>query len=360
MFNRKYFKFYFTFVLLIGCTEAENTIEKSFKNSVQVIAPVRNHWPQTLHTYGSVEPWQFLKITSQVSGEPISELYSEVGEFVTKGQLLAKIDDENAKINVLKAEAALEESKAQLTLESAQYERYLQLSQKKSLSQNQLLQAEIAVKKARAQLKSSEASLASANLALRRTNIKASDDGLIISREGSVGDSVSSGFVLFSLIRKNRLEWRAQVNAEDISKIQNGQEARLYIDKETMTSGKVRLVSKSISGQSLQTSAYVDLHSAPNLHAGMYIEGDIILGQKSVVALPESAVFFRDGFKYVMTLDDKNSVHQKLVETGDRREGLVEIISDISLNDKIVLEGGSFLQHGEMVKVISSNGYEIK
>jgi multidrug efflux pump subunit AcrA (membrane-fusion protein) len=110
--------------------------------------------------------------------------------------------------------------------------------------------------------------------------VRAPDAGVISARQATVGSVVGAGTELFRLIRQGRIEWRAEVTAAEIGRIQVGAPVQVKAASGQVLQGKVRMVAPSVDAQTRNAIVYVDLPAATgSARAGMYAQGDIGLGQ---------------------------------------------------------------------------------
>jgi hypothetical protein len=119
-------------------------------------------------------------------------------------------------------------------------------------------------------------------------------------------------------------------------------------------SGKVRLVSPTLSTSTGRGIAYVSLDSASAVRAGVFAEGTITLQSQSALTLPESALVLRDGRSYVYVVGDDAKASSRPVITGRRQRDRVEVVSGIDVTTRVVAKGGAFLSEGVPVTVVSS------
>ncbi len=217
---------------------------------------------------------------------------------------------------------------------------------------NQLLTAE---QTAAARLNSMRAKVKIDTLRLAQTRVLAPDDGVISSRTATVGSLAQPGQELFRLIRGNRLEWRAEVTAAELSRIKPGQRAFVLAPNGERVEGRVRVVAPTVDAQSRTALVYVDLKAPhPHVRAGMFARGEFELGNASALTLPQSAVLLRDGFSYVFVLDAEDRVAQKKINVGRRRADLIEILSGLEAQARVVASGAGFLADGDKVRVVGS------
>jgi RND family efflux transporter MFP subunit len=191
-------------------------------------------------------------------------------------------------------------------------------------------------------------------LRLAQTVVKAPDAGVISARQATVGSVVGAGTELFRLIRQGRLEWRAEVTAADIGRVQVGALAQITAASGQLLQGKVRMVAPSVDAQTRNALVYVDLPAnTGSARAGMYAKGEIGLGQSQAITVPQTAVVVRDGFSYVYTVGADQKVSQLKVQTGRLSGERMEIKSGLKPDAQVVVSGGAFLNHGDTVRVVN-------
>ncbi|WP_316865284.1 efflux RND transporter periplasmic adaptor subunit [Ralstonia mannitolilytica] len=326
--------------------------------AVNVVHLVQRVWPRIATASGAVQPWQEASIGAEVNGLKLAEVLVNVGDVVKQGQLLARLSDETVRADVAAQRATLAEAEASAAQAAGEARRAHELDKSGAISQQDLIQYDTQAKTAAAKLAAARAQFDSQQLRLRYTRVVAPDDGVISARSATVGAVVSSGTELFKLIRKNRLEWRAEMHGEVLPRIQPGQAVRLRRMDGGVVQGRVRQVAPTVDASTRNGLVYVDLPpqaAASGVKAGMYLSGDVLLGDAPAVTLPESAVFSRDGYDYVMVLAAQNRVRQTKVTVGRRQDGQVEIVQGIGPNDGVVAAGAAFLSDGDTVRVAGAN-----
>lgn len=202
---------------------------------------------ESITASGTINPLSTVSVGSQASGR-IAEIYVDYNSVVKKGQLLALIDQENAKATVQQREAALEIAKAQVAVEENNIKYYKKalnriskLNASKYSTEKDLEAAERDYDNAvaqlileQAQVKQAQASLNSAQTELSYTEIKAPVDGIVISKAVEVGQTVAASFEtpeLFSVAEDlTKMQIEASVVEADIAKVKEGQKVRFTVD----------------------------------------------------------------------------------------------------------------------------------
>ncbi|MDZ4837208.1 MAG: efflux RND transporter periplasmic adaptor subunit [Candidatus Melainabacteria bacterium] len=188
---------------------------------------------------------------------------------------------------------------------------------------------------------------------IAQTIVRAPDDGLISRRDGHIGDITTAGTPLFAMVRMNRMELRAQVSDIDIAKIHPGQTVKVTIREEDAKPviGKVRLVNPLVDTSTRLGIVRIDLPADAGLKPGMFVRGEIGLGQHDSVTVPVGSLVTRNGESVVFKLDSENHALSTHVIPGIRTEQFVEIKEGLSPGDRVVAKGARFLQHRDVVRV---------
>lgn len=325
--------------------------------TVNLVDPLRETWPQTLSANGNVMAWQEAVIGAEVANYRITEVRAQVGDRVRKGQVLARIDDDTVAAELAEARAAVAELEASAGEARANAQRARELREKGFYSQQLATQYQTAEHTAQARLAAGQARLQSVRLRMGKTAVLAPDDGMISARSATVGSLTQSGQELFRLIRGGRLEWRAEVSAADLAKVQVGVPVMVSGPSGEAVAGRVRALAPSIDPATRNGLVYVDLPASGGqsgiLKAGMFARGNFELGRAPAVTLPQSALVLREGFAYVFRLGDESRVTQTKVVLGRRQGERVEVLEGLPAQARVVASGAGFLADGDLVQVLA-------
>lgn len=330
------------FVMMRGRdTEAPAAPETAAALTVTTTAARRADWPEIIRATGAVAPWQEAIIGAEITGQRLTEVLADVGDVVTKGQVLARFDTDT-----LLAQRA--ELQSVLTQAIAVRDR------------SQLLRksAAIAVEKAESDIQ--QAAIAQARfdaleLQIRQATVTAPDDGVISSRTATLGAVGANGQELFRLIRQNRLEWRGQATAQQLARLKPGQRISLALPDGTTANATLRQVAPVLDETTRMATLYADIEPGSAARAGMYGEGRISLDTRSVLLLPAKSVVIRDGRSYVFRLDsagEKTVVRMAAVVAGRSEGAQTEIVEGVGEGDIVVVDGAGFLNDGDIVRVV--------
>lgn len=322
--------------------------------TVSTVTPRTVEWPRSLTTNGNIVAWQEVVIGAEIGGLRLTDVLVNVGDKVKRGQLLARIANDTVEADLAQANAAVAEEEAMQAEAVANADRARQLQATGLISAQQITQSLTAEQTAKARLAAARARVQSNELRLSQTRVLAPDFGVISARTATVGSLAQPGQELFRLIRQNRLEWRAEVTATELPRIQTGQVVMVELSDGVMAQGRVRIGAPTVDPQTRIGLVYVDLPADSPARAGTFARGVFELGQAPALALPQSAVLLREGFSYVFKVDNNSKVAQLKVSTGRRVEDQVEITGGLEPDTRVVLNGVGFLTDGDTVRVVDA------
>lgn len=326
--------------------------------TVSAVKPAQTTLPLRLAANGNIMAWQEAIIGSEANGLRIAEVKANVGDRVRAGQVLAVFAGETVAADLAQAKASLAEAEANAADAAGNAARARTLQATGALSTQQINQYLTAEQTAKARAEAAKAMLAVQKLRFKQVQVIAPDDGVISARNATVGAVVPGGTELFRMIRKGRLEWRAEVTASELGRIRTGMTAQIVAANGTQLSGKVRMTAPTVDPQSRAALVYVDLDPLADKiappKAGMYARGEFDLGASSALTVPQQAVVLRDGFSYVFRVNADQHVSQLKIKTGRRIGDLVEVLEGLSPDAAVVASGAGFLNDGDLVKVVAA------
>jgi len=331
--------------------------------SVTLTAPEPADWPRIVTAYGNVVAQQEAVIGPELSGYRLTKVLVDVGDRVTQGQLLARVADEVVAAELAQSRAAVEEAEARLAEARADADRARtrRVEESGALSAQQINQFLAGEQSAQARLSAARAKVQADELRLSQTRILAPEDGVISARTATVGSLAQPGSELFRMILGGRLEWRAQVTALELAQVAAGMAAALVPPgaapgggQVERVEGRVRMVAPTLDPQTRYALVYVDLPADSPLRAGMFVRGELAIGQAKALTLPQSAVVLREGFAYVFQVGDDGRVGEVKVELGRRVGDRVEITRGLTADMRLVATGAGFLADGDLVRVVDA------
>jgi RND family efflux transporter MFP subunit len=325
--------------------------------TVTTIKPQHSNMDKTLSANGNIAAWQEASIGAEVNGLPIREVLVNLGDSVKKGQVLARFSTTTIDADLAQAQANLAEAKAAAAEAAGNASRARSIQDSGALSKQQVEQLLSAESTTKARLEAMEAAVKTQEIKLKQTIVDAPDFGIISSRTASVGQIAAPGQELFHMIQQGRIEWRAELSS-DSGVVHKGTTARITLPNGTEIKGVTRAMSPTVDNNTRNTLVYVDIPSG-SAKPGMFARGYFVLGKTDVLTLPSDAIVMRDGFAYLMQIENSR-VRQVKVKLGQRNGELVEIINLPAADGEYVANGGSFLADGDLVKVVASTSAKAK
>jgi RND family efflux transporter MFP subunit len=301
---------------------------------------------------GTVYAWQEIVIGPEVGGYLVAAVNVDVGDRVRKGQPLVQLSEDLLAAEVASKRANLEQAQASLENAAAAYRRAQSLSGSGALSQSDIDKLRSEELAARARVEVSKAELQGADLRLRHTRVTASDDGIISARSVNVGQVAQVGSEMLRLLRKGRVEWRAEIPEARMREIGIGQNVKLTTADGAQLEGKVRAIAPTVESSTRAGLVYVDIPSNRGARPGMFARGEILLGQAAASMVSLSSIVTQDGYTYVFVVSDQQLVERRRVDTGAVRGKQIEIVSGVQPGERIVDKGAGFLKDGDHVRVV--------
>ena len=349
-------------LLLAACGDKTADAKKATAKpalTVTTTMPRQAMLPVTLAANGNLAAWQEAIVGAEASGLRIAEVLVNVGDSVRRGQVLARFAGDTVRADAAQAQAALAEAQASAADAANNAARARTLQQTGAMSASQINQYLTAEKTAQARVEAARAQLQAQQARLGQTDVHAPDDGVISARAATVGAVVANGTELFRLIRKGRLEWRAEVTSAELGKLSPGTRVLVTAPSGARLEGQVRMIGPTVDPQSRLALVYVDVNPLPgpaagSARAGMFARGEFDLGAQPALTLPQQAVVVREGFSYVFRVNPDNRVNQVKVQIGRIAEDRLQVLSGVTADMRVVASGGSFLNDGDLVRVVDA------
>jgi HlyD family secretion protein len=257
---------------------------------------------QSVTANGQINPVKQVQVGSQISGI-INEILADFNSQVTNGQVIAQIDPSTYQQLVVQSEADLANGQAGLELAQVTYDRNQELRKNELISKSDFDKSRADLHQADAVVKTREALLRKVKVDLERATIYAPIDGVVISRNVDVGQTVAASFntpTLFLIandLRKMQIE--AMVSEADVGGVEVGQRVNFTVDAfpTRQFRGQVKQVRYApITNQNVvnyTTIVEVD-NSDLKLRPGMTANATVVTAQRSAaLRIPNAALRFR-------------------------------------------------------------------
>ncbi len=335
---------------------------------------VSEHATGRLRTFSGVaEAADRSSISFEVSGN-VREVNVEVGDRITKGQVLAVLDKRTYSLNVRAAEAELGRAKVQLADKRNDLDRFQRINKQDpgAVSQAALDNSQAAVDGARKQVQFTRSQLKLAQRDLEKTVLRAPFDGVIATRDVEPFFEVRRGQKLFDIFENTGLEVAVSIPEDVIEAIQMEQKGRIQFSviADRIYNGRVTEISK-VAGTANAFPIKLTVEDPDQrIRPGMTARVTLQLSgydQKTAYLVPLSAIAqLGETLKgWVFIYDSQTSTVNKSQIQGDSVRGNDAVITEgVKAGDIIAVAGVSFLEDGQEVKLmeqqVKKEDFELK
>jgi RND family efflux transporter MFP subunit len=323
--------------LLAGCRKEQLPAPESLPAAtVRVEAVELKPHVATEGVVGTVRPKLQSAIEAKISGQ-IEKMLVAPGQHVKTGEVLVQL-------NVREIQAKLDEALPVLEQAESDLKRYSTLIEKRVVTQQ-----EFDAVQTRARVANAAVTEARTNLAY--ATITAPFAGVITRKLADVGDLASPGKPLVEIEDTKSLRLEADVPEALIGGVEMGARFSVQIGPNELE-GVVSEIAPAADPNSRTFVAKLDLPPSPGLRAGQFGRVAIPVSATPVLRVPVSAVIQRGQMELVFVVAD-NRAHLRLVKTGKRIGGEVELVSGVDPAEQVVIDGASKLVDGQRVSVKS-------
>lgn len=287
---------------------------------------------------GRVEGDEDVVIGAEMPGT-VTKVLVQAGASVTKGQVLATLDD-----RVIRQ--GLQEVETQFELANQVYERQKNLWQQKIGSEIQYLQAKTGKD-------ALEKRLATTREQLEMTRIKSPINGTVDQVMAKTGQAAAPGVPAFRIVNLNALKVVGEVAESYVSKIKNGNETVLVFP-DLGTEVKTRLDHAGQAINRLNRTFNVEVHLdgskgqfRPNMIAVLKIAD---YSSEKAFTVPVSAIQQSGEGSFVFVADDKGYAHRRDIKTGMTYNGVTQVLEGIAEGDRVVTTGYQGILEGDRIE----------
>jgi membrane fusion protein, multidrug efflux system len=322
--------------------------------------------PETLNELGTVTPIATVNVLPQLSGYLTGVGYQE-GQDVTKGQFLAQIDPRQYEISKQQAQAQLAKDQATLAQARADFARYTQLHEQKSIAEQTYADQKFTVQQDEAAVQSDRASIAQFDLDLTYCHITAPVAGRVglrlVDPGNYVTQSTSPGIVTITTMKPTTVQFTVPQNA--LSKVLarfNTADTKLAVTaynsdntKQIATGSLYALGNQMATGTGTVTLRATFANDDEALFPSEFVNIKLLVDTlQSAVLVPTPAV--QSGapgdYVYLVNADQTVSVHKVTQGPSDGKNTV--ILSGLSAGQQVVTDGMDRLSDGAKIKIAAA------
>ncbi|MEZ5730679.1 MAG: efflux RND transporter periplasmic adaptor subunit [Burkholderiaceae bacterium] len=305
--------------------------------AVRTTFPARGTAAEIVYATGNVEPVTWAKVASIVRGRVVEICHCE-SKSVDKGEILARLDDREAR-------AVLSELQARHKFAVTELDRVTQLAGR-GVATPQALQ------KATTDLAQIEALIRVQHAKLGDYEVRAPLAGVVLRRDGEIGEIVDPGQVLFRVGVPAKKQVVAEVNEEDIPRVKLGQPVLFRTDAfpDRELSGTVSEITPMGDPVSKTYRIKIALPDDTPLLTGMSVEANVVTRRKEGALIVPAAAVIGDE---VQVIEDGRARRRKVV-VGIRGTRTVEIVSGLETTNRIAAPAVDSVRDGARIRVEST------
>ncbi len=311
--------------------------------------------PIWLETVGQVHSLSAPTLAAEVEGR-ITMINADTGDSIVVGQLLAETDTTTLLLKQQAAQAGLERLEVHIANGERRVDRLEKLSSRKLTSQTEYDDARELLEAYRADYKAAKAQLAIVDDSLAKSRIIAPVSGVIQQRLITTGDFVKRGQALFEITRPELLQAWLPYPETIALRIKVGQPAKIYspLTPGEVAPGEITELQPSIGLGSRAVMAIVNLEDPGKLRPKATLTGKVLVETRNkAIMVPDISIVRRPAGSLVYVING-SIAEARVVKTGHREDGLVEILSGLEANETVATDGAAFLTDGASVKIAES------
>ena len=346
-----------------ACNRDEARAEPAANNAVVVgpenIAVVRLQDVRTGPSLsGSLQPEQDATVRAELSAAVV-QTFADVGQRVTAGAVLARLDDRAIRDMYLSAQTAVTTAQNNYNVAARDLERAQTLARAGAIADREVEYARNAASAASAQLANARAVYANAAKQLGYTQIRAPFTGVVSQRQASAGDVVAPGGALFTIVNPASMRLEASVPADQLSSIRVGLPVEFSVTgyPNRPFAGRITRVSPTADPATGQVQIVATIPNAGNtLVGGLFAEGRVASETRNAPVVPATAVDERGLRPFAMRV--RNGRVQRVdVQLGIRDEAneVLEIRAGLTPGDTVLLGAARAVSPGTPVTVSAVN-----
>lgn len=336
-----------------ACSEAKTETVEPVR-PVKVVEIASADTTRQLDYSGAVKARTEMNLGFRVGGK-ITERVVNIGDKVSPGDLLARIDPTDYKLAVTGAEANLAAAEKQVETAQLADQRAEQLFARKFASQAQRDQAALAYRQAVAQRDAAKSSLKQAENQVAYAELRADQSGIVTAVNADTGQVVGTGTPVVTVAVDGEKEVQIAVPELEIAQFAPGKAVKVsfWSDDRLVLGGKVREVAGSADPQSRTFSVRVSLPDDARVLLGMTatIEATVEK-QQALVTVPLSALAKKDGEAIVWVVKrDADTVHARSIKVASFADDGVQVAEGLKPGDLVVAAGTQFMTENLRVKL---------
>ncbi|MBK47405.1 MAG: hypothetical protein CMI94_00055 [Pelagibacteraceae bacterium] len=348
----------FIFIIIFINYNTEVLEANSEKLTKVLVEPVKKEFISESYIVNSrIAPFKSDTISVKSPG-PIEDVYVEVGDFVKKGDILLKIENDELEADKNNKEGELSESLAKLELEEKKLERLEALKISPSFKRAEYEDQINIVKAAEGNLIKITSQYNKAKIIYDDAILKAPYSGFISKRFVTKGNYVNTGTPVFELVNNEKFEIEANIPSDKVSILNKKKEAEIiFPDGKILKSSFRSIIPKEnpstrtvlVRFKPLFDQKKSDLFIDQNINLKVFLKS-----KKQIKTIRKDALLIKNGNVVVYVIEE-NTAKLRSIKTGIPYQDSIEIIEGLKEGEKIVIRGNERLIPNQKVEIEEIN-----
>ncbi|MBP1618648.1 MAG: efflux transporter periplasmic adaptor subunit [Bacteroidetes bacterium] len=333
--------------------KSENT-EQAVK--VEVYSPAQSS-ADGIYLSGEITAKQTASISTRMMGY-IRKIYVKPGDRVAARQPLVAISSDEVNAKKAQVQAIIVEAEAAAKNAQKDYERYKVLRSQNSVSDKELENVALQNTSMQAKVQMAKQQLREVNAMLSYSNITAPFSGTVTQKMMDEGSMANPGMPILTIEQNGELQVVASVPENYIQYVKIGDNVKVDLKSvDASFDGKITELSPSASNSGGQYAMKIAIpaEKKANIRAGMYanilIPNKLAKDVNGKVMLETSSIVYREQLTGVYVVDGQNQAILHWIRLGKTSDNLVEALSGIEPNDKIISKADGKLYNGRKVAI---------
>jgi RND family efflux transporter MFP subunit len=342
-------------ILLLGtgCSGKQEKVVSEKVVNVKAAAIEKKALRPFVETVGTLKPFEEVIVSSEIEGL-LKRITVVEGSKVSKGMLLAEVNDTDYQLALKQAEATVRQAEATLANAKQEYQRKEALYKEQLVTQQQFDDIAARREVTEGEIDRAKSALALAKEKLSKTKIYAPMAGEVKEKKVTAGDYMKNATPLISLIQINPLKVNFTIIEKDVGKLRIGQDVTFRVDSfpDRTFQGHVKNIYAHMDekSRSLQVEAVV-----PNIHGllkpGLFARVILYTGQeKDTIIIPITALLYEASNIKVFLIENGRAV-ERFIKVGQKYGEFMEIIDGLQFGEQLIIAGQNNLAKGVKVNV---------
>jgi RND family efflux transporter MFP subunit len=339
--------------LVSGCGQKDAKVADERTINVQTKTIETKSLRPFIETIGSLKAFEQVVVSSEIEGI-LKTANVEEGTFVSKGSLLATIEDRDYASELRRVEAALRQAEATRANAKAEYSRKETLYKEELVTRQQFDDVVTRLALAEAEVDRAKEALAIARERYSKTRILAPMAGFISEKKISQGEFVRNGTPLYVLVQIDPLKLLFTVSEKDIGKLKVSQDVQFLVDSYPGREfkGRVSIIYPTMDERTrtLQVEARA-ANPERLLKPGLFAKVILYTAEsRDTVVVPVTSILY-EGKSMKVYVVDGDRARLRNVKLGSKYDDLMEVVEGVKGGEVLVVAGQQNLAEGAKVNV---------